>query len=80
MQRQNASVPGTLGCTAILVPQLECTIQLEQQHSGAPGARAAAMMGDREVHSMLELYSFPSVEEERRFKDIVILKPLSDSE
>ena len=42
--------------------------------------RLAAMVGDREVHSMLELYSFPPVEEERRFKDIVILKPLSDSE
>jgi hypothetical protein len=37
--------------------------------------RLAAMVGDREVHSMLELYSFPPVEEERRFKDIVILKP-----
>jgi hypothetical protein len=39
--------------------------------------RLAAVVGDREVRSMLEMYSFPPVEEERRFKDIVILKPLS---
>ena len=42
--------------------------------------RLAAVVGDPEVRPMLEMYSFPPVREERRFKDIVILKPLSNSE
>jgi hypothetical protein len=42
--------------------------------------RLAAVVGDGEVRSMLEMYSFPPVKEEQRLKNIVILKPLSDSE
>jgi hypothetical protein len=42
--------------------------------------RLAAVAGDREVRPMLDLYSFPAVNEERRLKDIVILKPVLDAE
>jgi hypothetical protein len=42
--------------------------------------RLAALVSDPEVRPMLKMYSFPPVKEEQRFKDIVILTPLSDLE
>jgi hypothetical protein len=41
--------------------------------------RLAAVIGDPGVPYVLHLYSFPPVAQEQTFKDIVILKPISDT-